>query len=409
MTLDADPPFNEKTPSSVRPPTPLAGLRVVEYATDTAGEMTGLQLVNMGARVTKVEPPQGAPSRHTGPFVDGVEDPERSLAFWYYNVGKQSVVLDLDTDFGRHGLDGVLADAEVFVSTLHPLELERNGIDLAQLSAANPALIVVSITPFGLTGPWKNYLSSDLVGMAASGLLITSGYDDHSIPPIRPGGDQTFHVAASFALMAILLALTERRKSGKGGLIDLSMHESAGLTVELANPFWFYPRVTVQRQTGRHAQPVPTQSAMFECGDGAYVYFALILSESKAWESLVEWMTSRDVAVDLVDEKYLSVAYRQEHFAHIQSVLECFFLLLSSSEAYHDGQARGLPIGVVKAPEDLYSDEHLLERKFFVAVDQPEYGEFLHPVSSLRFSSYSSATPSPAPSLGQHTPSELRT
>ena len=72
----------------------------------------------------------------------------------------------------------------------------------------------------------------------------------------------------------------------------MSMHESAGLTVELANPYWFYPRVVVQRQTCRHAQPVPTQPALFECGDGGYVYFAFIVAEPKAWMALVEWMAS---------------------------------------------------------------------------------------------------------------------
>ena len=68
----------------------------------------------------------------------------------------------------------------------------------------------MSITPFGLSGPWAEYQSSDLVALATSGLLITSGYDDHSIPPIRPGGDQAFHTAASFAHIAVVLALHER-------------------------------------------------------------------------------------------------------------------------------------------------------------------------------------------------------
>lgn len=386
---------------------PLAGLRVVEVSADPAGEMTGLQLVNMGADVVKVEPPTGAPSRHSGPFVDGIDDPEKSLAFWYYNIGKRSVVLDLETADGRTSLDALLHDTDVLVITLHPTELRRLGIDLDEVAARHPRLVLVAITPFGLTGPWRDYLSSDLVGMAASGLLITSGYDDHSIPPIRPGGDQTFHVAASFAYMALLLGLTQRATSGQGGLIDVSMHESAGLTVELANPFWFYPRVTVQRQTCRHAQPVPTQSAVFECSDGGYLYFAFIVAEPKAWTALVDWMASKDLAVDLVDEAYLDVAYRQQHFDHIQTVLECFFLLQEAHAAYHEGQGRGLPVGVVNAPEDLYQDEHLAARGFFSVIDQPGYGEVLHPGAVMRFSAYPAAMPSGAPSLGQHTEAVL--
>lgn len=381
---------------------PLTGVRVVELSTDPAGEMTGLQLANVGAEVIKVEPPTGAPSRHTGPFVGGIADPEKSLAYWYYNVGKRSVVLDVHEAEDREHLDTLLAGADVFVCTLHPLELDAIGLDLAALADRHPRLVVVSITPFGLTGPWRNHLASDLVSLAASGLLITSGYSDHSIPPIRPGGDQAFHTAASFANIATLLALTERNRSGRGSLVDLSIHESTGLSVELANPFWFYPQVVVKRQTCRHAQPVPTQSATFECGDGRYIYFAFIVADVKVWEALVGWLASRDLALDLEEPKYRELAYRQQHFDHIQNALECFFLLITGPEAYHEGQERGLPIGVINAPEDLYADEHLQAREFFVPVEQPGHGTFPHPAPVYRFSAYEAVCPTAAPSLGQH-------
>jgi crotonobetainyl-CoA:carnitine CoA-transferase CaiB-like acyl-CoA transferase len=311
-------------------------------------------------------------------------------------------VLDLEAGTGKAALDALVADTDVFITTLHPIELRRHGMDLVALAARHPRLVIVSITPFGLTGPWRDYLSSDLVGMAASGLLITSGYDDHEVPPIRPGGDQVFHLAASFAHIALLLGLTERSSSGHGGLIDVSMHESAGLTVELANPFWFYPRVVVHRQTCRHAQPVPTQPALFECGDGGYVYFAFIVAEPKAWISLIEWMASHDLAADLTEPKYQDVAFRQQQFDHVQGVLECFFLLQDAHVAYHEGQRRGLPIGVLNAPEDLFEDEHLQARNFFVPVEQAGHGEFLRPGPVYRFSAYDAVAPSAAPRLGQH-------
>jgi crotonobetainyl-CoA:carnitine CoA-transferase CaiB-like acyl-CoA transferase len=146
---------------------------------------------------------------------------------------------------------------------------------------------------------------------------------------------------------------------------------------------------------------------MFECGDGGYIYFAFIVAEPKAWATLVEWMVSKDLAVDLTDEQYGHVAFRQQQFSHIQSVLECFFLLQDAHDAYHEGQARGLPIGVVNAPEDLYEDAHLQARGFFATVDQPGYGEFLHPAPVLRMSAYDPVPPTAAPSLGQHTQSVL--
>lgn len=380
---------------------PYAGLTVVELATDPAGEMTGLQFVNLGATVIKVEPPDGAPSRHSGPFAGDVADPDGSLAYWFYNGGKRSVVIDLADDGGR--LSELVAGADILISTLHPLELRRLDLDLQRLVDARPSLIVLSITPFGLTGPWAEFQSSDLVALATSGLLITSGYDDHTIPPIRPGGDQAFHTAASFAHIAATLALIERDRSGAGGLIDVSVQEAAGLTVELANPYWFYPRALVQRQTCRHAQPVPTQPAIFECGDGRWIYFALILADQKPWQAMVAWMQDLDLVADLGDPAYDSLEYRQANFSHIQGVVESFFLLLDSSVAYLEGQARGLPIGVLNAPEDLYGDEHLVARGYFADVEQPGYGPVPRPAAAYRFSALSTSPPQPAARLGEHT------
>lgn len=384
-------------------PLPYEGLKVIEVTTDPAGEMTGLQLVHFGADVLKIEPPGGAPSRHAGPFVGDVANVEQSVSHWYYNGGKRSAVIDLDTDAGRAAFDTLVAGADVLVTTLHPRELRRLDLDLAAVSAACPSLIVVSITPYGLTGPWADHQSSDLIALATSGLLITSGYDDHSIPPIRPGGDQAFHTAASFAQIALALALLERDLSGRGGVVDVSVQEASGVTVELANAYWFYPRGLVQRQTCRHAQPTPTQSAIFRCGDGRWVYFALILADQKPWQALVEWMDSQDFAIDLTDKAYDDLSYRQANFDHIQDVVECFFLVQDSHAVYHDGQERGLPIGILNAPEDLYADEHLRERGYFVDVDQPGFGPVPRPVAAYRFSALGVVAPQPVARLGEHT------
>jgi crotonobetainyl-CoA:carnitine CoA-transferase CaiB-like acyl-CoA transferase len=380
---------------------PYTGLRVIEISDDPAGELAGLQLAHMGAEVVKVEPPGGAASRHIGPFVGGVPDPERSLAYWYYNGNKCSTVLDLSQRADRARFDRLLDEADVLLSSLHPRELRRLGLDLVAVADANPRLVVVSITPFGLTGPWSDYLSSDLVGLAASGLLNTSGYDDHTIPPIRPGGDQAFHTAASFAHIGTVLALLERQRTGRGDVVDVAMHDACNVTCELANPYWFYPRVLVKRQTCRHAQPEPTQSALFRCADG-YVYFALILSDQKPWQVLVEWLDSKGLATDLTDPAYQDVAYRQANFGHIQEILEVFFLLESSEIAYLDGQQRGLPIGILNGPEDLFHDEHLRARGFFVPVEHPGQRVVLHPGVPYRFSAWAPAEPVPAPQLAEH-------
>ena len=182
------------------------------------------------------------------------------------------------------------------------------------------------------------------------------------------------------------------------------MHEACAVSGELANPYWFYPRALVQRQTARHAQPVPTQPACFQCADGVWVYFALVLSDPKAWSATVTWMADLGLAADLTEEKFGDLAYRQREFAHIQDLIEVFFLVQDSGTAYHEGQRRGLPIGPLLAPEDLPHDEHLVAREFFVPLFLPTdpARTALFPGSPYRFSAFASE-PSSAPRLGEHT------
>jgi crotonobetainyl-CoA:carnitine CoA-transferase CaiB-like acyl-CoA transferase len=380
----------------------FAALRVVELAEDPAGEFAGKLLADLGADVIKIERPGGAPSRQIGPFSDA-QNPDSSLHFWTYNTSKRSVVLD-ESPAGLAARDELIDTADVLLTGWTPAQLRAHALDLDELLVRRPGLVVLSVTPFGLTGPWAEYRSSDLVALAAGGLLNLCGYDDHAIPPIRPGGNQGYMVAASFAHCGVLLALIERQRSGLGQLVDVSMHEACAVSGELANPYWFYPRALVQRQTARHAQPVPTQPASFQCADGRRVYFALILSDPKAWAATVAWMDELGVAADLTDDKYADLEHRQREFAHIQDLIEVFFLMQDSATAYREGQRRGLPIGPMQAPEDLLSDEHLSAREFFVPVELPtdEQRTAPFPGSPYRFTAFA-ARPQRPPRLGEHT------
>jgi crotonobetainyl-CoA:carnitine CoA-transferase CaiB-like acyl-CoA transferase len=381
----------------------FTALKVVELADDPGGEYTGKLLADLGADVIKIEPLGGVSARRTGPFAGDVPGPDTSLSYWTYNTSKRSVVL-ADDEAGRHARDTLIGRADVLITTDGPQGLAKLGLDLTALVEQHPQLIAVSVTPYGLTGPYAQYRASDLVALAAGGLLNSCGYDDHAIPPIRPGGNQGHMVAASFAFCGLLLALIERQGSGRGQLVDVSMHESVAVSGELANPYWFYPRALVHRQTARHAQPVPSQPAIFQCADGVYVYFALILSDPKAWAAIVGWMDEAGLAADLTDDKYLDLEFRQHEFSHVQDLIEVFFLMNDSGTAYREGQRRGLPIGPILAPEELVTDEHLQARDFFVPVTLPTGPgqSALFPGSPYRFSEFGGAPGTP-PRLGQHT------
>ncbi|MGC8512008.1 MAG: CaiB/BaiF CoA transferase family protein [Acidimicrobiales bacterium] len=373
------------------------GLSVVEIAEDPAGELTGKLLAQYGAEVTKVEPRDGSPTRRVGPFADGVAGPDSSLAFWYYNTSKTSLTAELPGE--SEVLESLLEEADVLILSVSRGRQDELGIDLESIAARHPSLVVCAITPFGQDGPWSRYATSDLVSLAAGGLLNSCGYDDHTIPPIRPAENQAYHVAASFAHISLFLALIERDQTGRGQVIDVSIHDCVAVSPELANPYWFYPKALVKRQTCRHAQPTPTQPALFSTGDGRYVYFALILSDPKPWQNLVEWMGSHGLAADLTDPQYSQVAYRQANFPHIQQMIEAFFLIQDAQTIYHEGQARGLPIAVVNSPDDVLVDEHLVARGFFDTVELPGGETAVFPGAPIRFSAYPAVPQSPAPSL----------
>jgi crotonobetainyl-CoA:carnitine CoA-transferase CaiB-like acyl-CoA transferase len=180
------------------------------------------------------------------------------------------------------------------------------------------------------------------------------------------------------------------------------MHEACAVTVELGNPYWFYPKAILQRQTCRHAQPTRTASALFECADGRYIYFVLMLAEPKPWTALVEWMGEFGMAAQLVDPAFAGFAYRQKNYPDVQELVECFFLIQDAETIFREGQRRGLPIAVIRAPEELLEDEHLNARNFFVDVDHGAAGVFRYPGAPYRFSGFTTAERRRAPRLGEH-------
>src|SRR6202008_792968 len=137
---------------------PLAALRILELA-DEKGQFCGKLFGDLGADVIKIEPPGGERTRHVGPFLDDIHHPERSLSFWHYNTSKRGITLNLETADGRALFERLAADADVVLETFRPGFLASLGLGFETLSERNPALIMCALTPFGQSGPWRDYLS----------------------------------------------------------------------------------------------------------------------------------------------------------------------------------------------------------------------------------------------------------
>src|SRR5262247_169843 len=288
-------------------PGPLHGLRVLELA-DEKGQFCGKLLADLGADVVKIEPLGGEATRRVGPFLDDVPHQDRSLSFWYYNTSKRGVTLNLDVAEGRQLFRRLAATADVIMETFPPGHLTSLDLSYQTLSAQNPGLIMCSLTPFGQTGPWRAYLSSDLLHMAAGGEMASSGYDEADVPnapPIAPGGGNAWHMGCHYAYMAIMAALVYRTVSGRGQYIDISIHEACALTTEAAIANYVYRGETLVRQTGRHHSPGPAPRTQFRAKDGRYVT-ALVSGRLNPgyMKELAAFLGVYGMAADLADPKY---------------------------------------------------------------------------------------------------------
>jgi crotonobetainyl-CoA:carnitine CoA-transferase CaiB-like acyl-CoA transferase len=388
-------------------PGPLAGLRILELA-DEKGQFCGKLLGDLGADVVKIEPPGGESNRHVGPFLNDIPHPERSLSFWYYNTSKRGITLDLETADGRQLFQRLAVTADVVLETFRPGFMASLGLGHDSLRERNPRLILCALTPFGQTGPWRDYLSADLLHMAAGGEMASSGYDEADAPdapPIAPGGGNAWHMGCHYATMAIMAALVHRTVSGQGQYIDVSIHEACALTTESAIANYVYRGEVLRRQTGRHHAAGATPRTQFRAKDGTYVC-ALLGGRlnPKFVRELTELLDSYGMAGDLKDPKYQDQAVITENTSHIiDDLVANFIASLPAEEVYHAAQERGFTWGAVRAPEALLDDAHLHDRGFWKQVEHAELGRsFVYPGEAAIYNGAPWRISRRAPLIGEH-------
>jgi crotonobetainyl-CoA:carnitine CoA-transferase CaiB-like acyl-CoA transferase len=200
----------------------LSGLRVLDV-TNESGFLAGKILGDLGADVVKVEPPGGDREGRRPPWLGGVADPERSLAWLALNTSKRGVTLDLRHPRGRDLFARLLDGADVLLDTFAPGELDELGLGWEAMRAAHPRLVRCAITPFGQSGPYAGYRASDLVVVAMGGCAATTGDPDR--PPVRCTLPTSYYHAAPEAVFGVLCALHAREETGRGQLVDVSLHE----------------------------------------------------------------------------------------------------------------------------------------------------------------------------------------
>lgn len=386
---------------------PLEGLRALEIG--DSGEVAGKLLADAGVDMIRVEPPSGARSRQTGPFVGDIPDVNTSLHYHYLNTSKRGITLNLDEPRAQILWRSLVDGVDLVIDSTGPDHLDQRKSGYQSFDG-HQELVWCSITPFGRSGPFRDWEVTDIVSMALGGPPMSSGYDDHEIAPIRSDGEHSFAIAGVYAASAILAALWQRGSEGSGQLIDLSIHECISATTEGAFANWEYLQSIVQRQTGRHASVDLSAPTQHQCADGRYVLLlgGGIPRSRASWEPLLEWMDEHDAADDLHDPKYIDVIYTDprshpQERDHVADTVARFARKLTSEEVYRRGQSMRLPWGIVRRPEENLDDPHWSDRNFFVDGNVHGHeGVVRYPRAPYRFTSSPVGMRSRAPLLGEH-------
>ncbi len=373
-------------------PSALSDLRVLDL-TDIKGALCAKLFGDMGADVLKIEPPGGDVMRRIGPFLNGKPHRERSLLFWFYNTSKRAITLDLNQTAGQELFKNMVVKADIVVESAAPGTLAQLGLGYDDLKRINPNIVLTSITPFGQTGPYKDYRASDIVAEAVGGMMWTNGFPDEA--PLHGMGLQAYHSASFFAAIGTMSALWARDALGEGQWVDVSMQEAAAGAVEHIAPFYHQGLGIEKRQGSLHWS---RYFRVAKCRDGYVMHCSL-----GDWTSLVEWVKGDGKARDLDDAHWEDLTYRKENAEHLFDILDDWAADYSVAELMEGAQLRRIPYAMVRPPEALVDDPQLNDRGFFSDVEHPELSQsFRYPGGPSRFSATPWRIARRPPLLGEH-------
>ena len=357
----------------------------------------GKLLADYGAEVVRVEPPGGDPSRARGPFAGDDEGTDSSLYFLFYNTNKRSITLDIQTEQGRDLFRRLAAQSDVVVESFPPGHMDSLGLGYDALKAINPGIVMASVTPFGQTGPWKDYKSNDLIALAASGFMQITGEPDG--PPMRQGNDQSHFPGAQFAAASILGALYYRDfNGGEGQYIDVSLQEALITYYTDAHPALAHMMLgeNVTRVGATSTLVIPLGA--YPSADG---WISAGIITPREWDTLSEWIYEVTGNEEVLNPAYKGGNQDRAPYNDIITALVIDFTTRYTSEyLFHEGQRRNLVFIPVNTVSDLLADPQLEASNFWFAIDHPETGALQYPQGVFDSDEVSPAT-NPAPTLGQ--------
>ena len=382
----------------------LSPYRILDL-TDEKGLMCGRVLGDLGADVIKIEKPGGDSARKIGPFYNDEPDPEKSLFWFAFNANKRGITLDIETADGREIFKKLVKTASVVVESFPPGHMEKIGLGHPVLEKINPGVSLVSITPFGQTGPYRDYKISDIVAWALGGYMLSVGDADR--PPVRISHyAQTYLHAGIQAAQGALMAIYHSEMTGEGQYVDVSIQDSVTrCTPERITHHWDFNK-RMMRRGGRMGSV--SIRRIWPCKDG-YVYAIYWGGQyARRWNSpLVRWMESEGVADDFISnidwDTYDQMNMSQEVADGIERPTLRLFEKYTKNELLEGALEHNTQLYPLSDTKDILDNIQLKARDFWVELEHPELGaSFTYPGPFAKTTELPPTLSRCAPLIGEH-------
>jgi benzylsuccinate CoA-transferase BbsF subunit len=388
------------TESATPVPPPLAGVRVVDLTWVWAGPYSVMQLAHLGADVVKIESSDRLDvTRVLGPWADDEPGPDRSGYFNQQNQGKQGILLNLKEEAGRNVLRAMIAGADIVIANLRPGALDRMGFSYDEVRRLNPAIVAVSMTGFGETGPERDRMAygsliDALSGVAAANGAVGGGPTD--FPMSLPDPCAGIHTT-----IATLAALYRAQATGIGTQVAVSMLEAS--VSAFPWPILYRSITGLEPPVIGNRDDLQAPHDTYRCR-GQYEWVAVAVETDEQFVALARAVGQPELAEH---PRFATRTARQLHADELDGVMSAWTLEHEPEEAAALLRAAGVPAECVLHMNDLFESKPLLARRFFTELDHPAVG--VRQLAGTAWSASRSPMTAtlPAPCLGQHTRSVL--
>jgi crotonobetainyl-CoA:carnitine CoA-transferase CaiB-like acyl-CoA transferase len=377
------------------PESALSDLKVLEFGNLVSAPYCGKLMADLGAEVIKIEKPGlGDEARSREPFAKDMPGVEMSGLFAYLNTNKLSITLNPITTLGKTIFKELVKGADILAENQPPRLMDELGLTYEVLEKINPQLIMTSITPFGQTGPHRDYKAGELITYNAGGygMISTACIEEPVMPPIKGGGSQSEFGAGQAAAVAAMCAFHARDQINTGQHIDLSIQELMAGQYESAIEHWTFD----ENEMGGVSDPVIQPILPLECKDG---WIFLMCVEDYQYDRFVELMGNPEWTENELFKDRFS---RAEYIDALVPLLTEWTMQYTKDEVFKMCQAARVPVGPCYNSKEILNSEQLAARRYFVEIEHPVIGRAKYPGAPYRLSLTPWRIERRAPLLGEH-------